>query len=250
MCGKPDKGRTSPNSGRTLTGKALEAEGLGPHWPTPTVHGNTNAKGASPSSGDGLRTAAVKHWPTPQRADGERASEVQQRGNPTLVGAVKDWQTPAASMTAAGARPRSGSRSGELLLKGQVEAAELPGSARPTPAAQDAKNETLPPSQQDRDSIPGALMREEWAMACACGHQWRGTGPLNQPCPNCHQITSGTVTYGPPAPDNLNTTGKKRGSLNGRWVLQLMGYPSDWCDALTRQPSKPPATQLSRKSSK
>jgi hypothetical protein len=33
-------------------------------WPTPTVHGNHNRKGASESSGDGLATA-VKQWPTP-----------------------------------------------------------------------------------------------------------------------------------------------------------------------------------------
>lgn len=38
FCGKPDKGRTGPNSGRTLTGKALEMAGKGPHaekFPTP-----------------------------------------------------------------------------------------------------------------------------------------------------------------------------------------------------------------------
>lgn len=33
-------------------------------WPTPTVNGNNNRKGVSPSSGDGLATA-VKKWPTP-----------------------------------------------------------------------------------------------------------------------------------------------------------------------------------------
>lgn len=38
-------------------------------WPTPTVTGNTNAKGASKDSGDGLATA-VRRWPTPTRNDG------------------------------------------------------------------------------------------------------------------------------------------------------------------------------------
>jgi len=37
---------------------------LGPICPTPTVCGNYNRKGASPTSGDGLATA-VKKWPTP-----------------------------------------------------------------------------------------------------------------------------------------------------------------------------------------
>ena len=38
FCGKPDKGRTSKNSGMTLTGKVLRLEGIGPHaekFPTP-----------------------------------------------------------------------------------------------------------------------------------------------------------------------------------------------------------------------
>ena len=37
-------------------------------WPTPTVSGNHNRKGASPSSGDGLATA-VKMFPTPTARD-------------------------------------------------------------------------------------------------------------------------------------------------------------------------------------
>lgn len=37
-------------------------------WPTPTVCGNHNRKGASATSGDGLATA-VKMYPTPQTSD-------------------------------------------------------------------------------------------------------------------------------------------------------------------------------------
>jgi DNA (cytosine-5)-methyltransferase 1 len=42
-------------------------------WPTPTVHGNHNRKGASKESGDGLATA-VKRWPTPNATDGKGPS--------------------------------------------------------------------------------------------------------------------------------------------------------------------------------
>lgn len=35
--GKPDKGRTSPNSGRTLNGKVLEMANRGPHFRTPNA---------------------------------------------------------------------------------------------------------------------------------------------------------------------------------------------------------------------
>ena len=38
------------------------------YWPTPTVSGNYNRKGASARSGDGLATA-VRMWPTPQSSD-------------------------------------------------------------------------------------------------------------------------------------------------------------------------------------
>jgi hypothetical protein len=38
-------------------------------WPTATVCGNYNRKGASLTSGDGLATTATKLWPTPQAFD-------------------------------------------------------------------------------------------------------------------------------------------------------------------------------------
>jgi len=46
--------------------RILERDGFA--WPTPTIHGNNNRKGASKTSGDGLATA-VKLWPSPQSRD-------------------------------------------------------------------------------------------------------------------------------------------------------------------------------------
>jgi len=43
-------------------------------WPTPTLHGNHNRKGASKTSGDGLVTA-VKKWPTPSATMHKGSSE-------------------------------------------------------------------------------------------------------------------------------------------------------------------------------
>jgi hypothetical protein len=43
-------------------------------WPTPTVCGNYNRKGASATSGDGLATA-VKMWPTPQAQDAKHSGK-------------------------------------------------------------------------------------------------------------------------------------------------------------------------------
>jgi hypothetical protein len=50
-------------------------------WPTPTLNGNYNRKGASATSGDGLATA-VKMWATPS------ASDNRDRGN-RLTPAIK-----------------------------------------------------------------------------------------------------------------------------------------------------------------
>lgn len=42
----------------------------------------------------------------------------------------------------------------------------------PTPAAQDAKNSTLPPSPKDRDSIPGYLLRNGETAGSELNPQW------------------------------------------------------------------------------
>ena len=91
FCGKPDKGRTGPNSGRTLTGKALEMEGKGPHanWPTPTS-GRADQQ-LSPSQEDrhslnlAMTVEKQKNWPTPKAQNANSPGEHGQGG--------KDLQT-------------------------------------------------------------------------------------------------------------------------------------------------------------
>ncbi|MEY4034568.1 MAG: hypothetical protein RL492_1762 [Verrucomicrobiota bacterium] len=51
---------------RTISGTDI---GL---WPTCTVHGNYNRKGASPHSGDGLHTLVFACWSTLRASDGEK----------------------------------------------------------------------------------------------------------------------------------------------------------------------------------
>lgn len=59
---------------------------LEPMWPTPTVCGNYNRKGASKTSGDGLATA-VRQWPTPtaHNAKETNAPSESARNTPTLA---------------------------------------------------------------------------------------------------------------------------------------------------------------------
>jgi DNA (cytosine-5)-methyltransferase 1 len=57
-------------TGQTLDGKKRQVD-LNywvNHWPTPSVKGNYNRIGLSPTSGDGLATAVSK-WPTPTARD-------------------------------------------------------------------------------------------------------------------------------------------------------------------------------------
>ena len=67
-------------------------------WPTPTVCGNYNRKGASATSGDGLATA-VKMFPTPQ------ASDNRNRGNadtPAIARRIAAGKQVTLTMTVSG----------------------------------------------------------------------------------------------------------------------------------------------------
>ena len=70
----------------------------------------------------------------------------------------------------------------------------------PTPTAQDAKNSTLPPSQMDRDSLPGHLLR---------------TLPTPPPVKS------------PPAGESGTRAGLR---LSPQFVEWMMGFPEGWTD--------------------
>ena len=65
-------------------------------WPTPTVSGNYNRKGASKTAGDGLATA-VRRWPTPtaHMAKDTNAPSESLRNQPTLTSLVGGKLNPA-----------------------------------------------------------------------------------------------------------------------------------------------------------
>jgi len=130
------------------------------------------------------------------------------------------WPTPVASPNAnrnTGSCPSHGVTHGHTL-SGVVHDLAKSG---PTPTRKDGDNDTLPPSQMDWDSTVGAVMR----------------GLRDQ--------------------DKSSTSGKPLASsvLNARWVAQLMGYPSNWCDlpadttaslfARTGMQSSPPSSRPS-----
>ena len=91
------------------------------YWPTPTLHGNYNRKGASQNSGDGLETAVKKElWPTP-RASGamtDSTESVEKRLQKVgyeakLEQAVRKWPTPST-------RDHKGGYKGGRIRNGKV----------------------------------------------------------------------------------------------------------------------------------
>ena len=107
--------RKSPNLGTAV------------HWPTPTVCGNYNRKGASATSGDGLATAVAK-WPTPQARDYKGSSGRSMKGQEfDLPTAVKKYQTPVSRMW-----KDNGQSPSELNRNSETLAMQAGGSLNPT----------------------------------------------------------------------------------------------------------------------
>jgi hypothetical protein len=119
-------GGRSPKDGMTLTGQTpdgkkrqVDLNHAVMEWPTPTVHGNTNRKGATAKSGDGLRTVAVLESarPTPTAQDGKNATlPPSQVSRDTLPGAILRCSgPPAPENPSTNGKSRASSLIGELI---------------------------------------------------------------------------------------------------------------------------------------
>lgn len=101
-------------------------------------------------------------------------------------------------------------------------------------------------SSPHRDGGPSlATAVQNWPTPNS--RDWKDTGPTqgNRKSPNLGTMVH---TAGPPAPAIPSTDGNTRGSLNSRWVAQLMGFPCDWCVLPIETPSAATATPSSPKS--
>ncbi|MCA0354727.1 MAG: hypothetical protein LCH85_22260 [Chloroflexi bacterium] len=97
-----------------------------------------------------LGWAVAALFPTPCASDAQRVDCVSERNrrSPSLVSAVR-FPTPTVHGNYNRRGVSSSSGDGLATIVNQY----------PTPTAQDAKNASLPPSQADRESIPGHLLR-------------------------------------------------------------------------------------------
>jgi hypothetical protein len=203
------------------------------------------------TSPEELKGASRSVWPTPQHRDGdprrgavvnpETAAERFAQGKRNLTDAVALWPTPDAGVFNLSETPEQWEvRRLKMLAKGyngnggqpRLPVAVKMEECWATPTAQDGKNDTLPPSQLERDSIPGQLLRMElWPTATAkdADHSRRATARKEHwtsesgtTLTDATIIASGTWD-GQPIP-----RGTSSGRLNPRWVAQLMGYPPTW----------------------
>jgi len=90
----------------------------------------------------------------------------------------------------------------------------------PTPTVNDAKNSSLPPSQVNRDSVVGAVMRL-WPTPQA--NSWGSTGHREM---LQTKVDEGVIT----AEEKHRMTHGNNGHLNPTWVEWLMGFPPGWTD--------------------
>ena len=154
------------------------------------------------------------------------------------------WPTPRAQMS-----------------KGPSETATRQGSADlqtavlwSTPAEQDSKNSTLPPSQVKRDTLPGDILRELWATPTAGAKGMTSCNTDRPPEKSTNlglQVLLNDNWATPCAGDAVGAAGGgmgrslrtdthgNGGQLNPDWVDCLMGFPAGW----TRRDG-PPLRQL------
>lgn len=192
------------------------------------------------TSGPPTGGTGCSSWPTALASDGRPKGIGGFRNTMTLAylaksGQMDTWPTLNAMDGERGAESRE---TKAARGAGGVNLREAANWA--TPAAQDAKNATLPPSLRGRDSVVGNVMRD-WATPTAGdgGNKSRGGDRKDE-----------LLLAGQARQDIPSTPGKPRGSLNSRWVGQLMGFPPDWCELPTDTLSGLTATRSCRRSPK
>jgi len=131
FCGKPDKGRTGPNSGRTLLGRVLELQGMGPHArsadsPKANVNGGLTKWKESETE---------EMIPTPTAADRAGGPGNQGReGGINLKTYVANLPTP----------------TGNMMTMGDMEQAKFAGSDPKRPAYTDVNGGLLNPNWEEQ----------------------------------------------------------------------------------------------------
>jgi hypothetical protein len=107
----------------------------------------------------------------------------------------------------------------------------------PTPTASDSKNASLPPSQANRDSVPGMVVR---MLPTPNAMDWN---TARSP----EALQAAKEQHGSALQDTLRQRAGQGSQLNPRFVAEMMGFPVNWTElpfqSGATNPSKPTATQ-------
>ncbi len=157
----------------------------------------------------------MKKWGTPTSRDWKDGGGLGDVPTNGLLGrqVVREWSTPSVADTTGGHRSRSGTRSDELLLNGQV-------TKWPTPTTQDSRSSgSMYPKTATHQ--PGVTLTD---AAVRGGRSMSSRRDQTTPTNGANTSSDGRV-------------------LNPRFVEALMGFPKDWtaCDSSETQssPNKP-----------
>ena len=180
--------------------------------------GNDNRKGASPTSGDGLSTAAKAAWSTPQAHDakGSPGAAARTRGGfqrSLAAEAGEPWPTPSASLFNDAEDPEA------WLARAETLKAKHGNNGAGMPLAVAAKIEAglpwaTPTARDHRSGRASEATRD------------RNSRPLSE------HVETGTPS--------------EVGSLNPAWVETLMGFPVGWTLTDGPQGAESPSTHGSR----
>ena len=110
-------------------------------------------------------------------------------------------------------------------------------SMLPTPTASDSKNASLPPSQANRDSVPGMVVR---MLPTPNAMDWN---TARSP----EALQAAKEQHGSALQDTLRQRAGQGSQLSPRFVAEMMGFPVNWTElpfqsGATNQ-SRPTATQ-------
>lgn len=195
-------------------------------WPTPTEHGSHNRAGLSPTSGDGISTAA-KAWPTPTVQDGSNVAgqSQEERNSPPLNAAARQWPTPKKQCA------NSPGIHGQGGLEIQTTAAQWP-----TPRANKPEGYSSP---QFRPELAETAL-QSWPTPTASQNGNRNTKPSPAEINGTHGLKLGSVAgeWGSshPAPEQTGAESPQSSGLSSRlnpkFVCWLQGYPPTWFDGV------------------
>ena len=159
---------------------------------------------------------------------GERKDEL------LLAGQVKDWPTPHGMDNRDKERPNgpTGNELGNAVTR-----------TWPTPQSMDGERGAENRETKGARGAGGVNLREACNWSTPKSRDVKGQSQRGQHAPG----DALPNMVGLPAPASPSSPGRPRGSLNSRWVAQLMGYPSGWLDLPTETLSWLAATASCRR---